>query len=420
MIAVVPYGIESSLTLELPEGALVAHCQSPRPDSAASLDETVDHALARPLEFPPLVQAAVPGDKVVLALDQGVPQAATIVARTIVALLSAGVAAKDITLVRAIPDLEPGASHPLDLLHPEIRELIGDVIHDPANRESLSYLGAGSSAKPIYVNRFLHDADLVIPIGCLRPHESPGYYGIAAGVFPAFSDTATLERYRAALAGDSARHARLCKQANEAAWLLGAQFTIQVVPGGGGRVLRVLAGESAAVAREGNRLSAEAWGYRVPSCASLVLGTIEGDATEQSWDNVGRALAAMSTVADQEGALVLCTDLSQRPGPGVKRVVGAEDLEQVEREIDSERPVDTLAVLQLIRAVQRGKVYLISRLDDDFVEDLGLLPVAPEQLSRLAARYGACLVMENAQYAAPRIESAQRVEPPLARRKSRR
>ena len=76
----------------------------------------------------------------------------------------------------------------------------------------------------------------------------------------------------------------------------------------------MLAGESAAVAREGSRLCAEAWSYRVPACANLVVGTIEGDAAEQSWDNVGRALAAMAAVVDQEGAMVLCTDLSQRPG----------------------------------------------------------------------------------------------------------
>jgi nickel-dependent lactate racemase len=199
-------------------------------------------ALARPLEFPPLVQAAVPGDKVVLALDRGVPQAATIVARTIATLLSAGVTPQSITLVRAIADADSGAPHPLALLLPEVRELIGDAIHDPNNREALSYLGAGANAKPIYIDRFLHDADLVIPIGCLRPAEALGYYGIASGIFPAFSDTATQGRYRAAIAGDSAQHARLCKRAHEAAWLLGAQFTIQIVPGGGDRVLYVLAG----------------------------------------------------------------------------------------------------------------------------------------------------------------------------------
>jgi nickel-dependent lactate racemase len=420
MISALRYGIESSLTLELPDGALVAHCQSARPDSAEPLAEVVDCALARPLEFPTLAQAAVPGDKVVLALDRGVPQAATIVARTIAALLSAGVTPQSITLVRAIADAEAGAQHPLALLLSEVRELIGDAIHDPENRESLSYLGSGANAKPIYIDRFLHDADLVIPIGCLRHDESPGYYGIAAGIFPAFSDTAAQQRYRAAVAGDSAQHARLCRQASEAAWLLGAQFTIQVVPGGGNRVLHVLAGESAAVAREGSRLCAEAWSYRVPACANLVIGTIEGDAAEQSWDNLGRALAAMATVVDQEGAMVLCTDLSQRPGTGIERVVGAEDLEQVEREIDNDRPVDTLAALEVTRAVQRGKVYLISRLDEDFVEDLGLLPVASEQLSRLAARYGSCMVLENVQYAAPRVQLALAAEAPLARRRSRR
>ena len=83
------------------------------------------------------------------------------------------------------------------------------MIHDPEQSRVAELSGAGANAKPIYIDRFLHDADLVIPIGCLRHDESPGYYGIASGIFPAFSDTATLERYRAAVAGDSAQHARL-------------------------------------------------------------------------------------------------------------------------------------------------------------------------------------------------------------------
>ena len=70
----------------------------------------MDRALAQPLEFPPLAQAAVPGDKVVLALDRGVPQAATIVARTIAALLSAGVTPQSITLVRAVADADVDAA----------------------------------------------------------------------------------------------------------------------------------------------------------------------------------------------------------------------------------------------------------------------------------------------------------------------
>ncbi len=173
MISVLRYGNESSLTLELPDGVLLAHCQSPSgPELAELLVETVDRALAQPLDFPSLALAAVPGDKVALALDRGVPHAATIVARAIAALLHAGVTPHSITLVRAFAEPGEDAPHPLSLVLPEVRELVGDAIHDPDNRESLSYLGAGANAKPIYIDRFLHDADLVIPIGCLRHDES--------------------------------------------------------------------------------------------------------------------------------------------------------------------------------------------------------------------------------------------------------
>jgi hypothetical protein len=71
-------------------------------------------------------------------------------------------------------------------------------------------------------------------------------------------------------------------------------------------------------------------GYRVPACASLVAGTIEGDAAEQSWDNVGRALAAMSGRGRPGRAVVLCTDLSERLGR-VSMRRRCEDLEQVEQ-----------------------------------------------------------------------------------------
>ena len=57
--------------------------------------------LRQPLQFPPLAQAAVPGDKVALALDRGVPQAPAIVAGAIAVLMSAGVLPEDITLLRA-------------------------------------------------------------------------------------------------------------------------------------------------------------------------------------------------------------------------------------------------------------------------------------------------------------------------------
>ena len=53
-------------------------------------------------------------------------------------------------------------------------------------REGVEWLNKNEEVwhKPIYIDRLLHDADLVIPIGCLRHDESLGYFGIASGIFP--------------------------------------------------------------------------------------------------------------------------------------------------------------------------------------------------------------------------------------------
>ena len=42
---------------------------------------------------------------------------------------------------------------------------------------------------------------------------------------------------------------------------------------------------------------------------------------------------------------------------------------------------------------------MLSQLEEELIEDLGMMPLAPEQVSRLAARYDSCIVLANAQYA---------------------
>jgi nickel-dependent lactate racemase len=417
MISILRYGADSSLRLELKSEALVAHCAAPRGEPLLEVAAAVDRALAEPLDFPPLAQAALPGDKVVLALAPGVPRAATIVARTVDVLLANGVSAADITLLRTLADVESGAPDPLDELPAAVRTTIVDKIHEPTRRDSLSYLAASTGAKPIYINRAIHDADLVIPIGCLRLEESLGYHGINSSVFPTFSDAASLDRYRSPNSSEASRRRRLRKQADEVSWLLGMRFTIQVVPGAGTEILHVLAGDSGAVFREGRARCDEAWSYGVPERASLVVATIEGDPTQQTWENVGRALAAASQAVAEPGAVAICCDLAERPAAALRQIAGADDLDAALLEIGKHKPADALTATELVHALQRGTVYLLSRLDEDLVEELGMSPVAAEQISRLASRYDSCIVLANAHYAVARPRDDRTEEQPSARPK---
>ena len=411
MISVLRYGIDSSLRLELAPEVLVANCDAPRGEPLTHVAEATSHALAGPLDFPSLSLAAVPGDKVALALEAGVPQAAAIVGRVVEVLIAAGVDAADITVIRTGADLETGAADPIGQLSEDVRSRIGSQVHKPGNRESLSYLGASTDAKPIYINRIIHDADLVISIGCLRLSDSPGYYGIHTGVFPTFSEAASLDRYRSAKLASPTERKRLATLVEEVSWLLGVRFSVQVVPGAGSDVLHVLAGDAAAVFRAGSQLCEDAWTYWVPHRADLVVATIEGDATQQTWDNVARALFATSHVVREEGAVAICTELAQKLGPGLQRIVGDEDLDAVLSEIRQYHPSDALQASEVVHALQRGKVYLVSRLDDELVEELGMSPVTGEQVSRLASRYGSCILLGNAQYAMarPRLEDHDEV-----------
>jgi hypothetical protein len=105
-----------------------------------------------------------------------------------------------------------------------------------------------------------------------------------------------------------------------------------------------------------------------------------------------------------EGAIALCTELEAAPGPSLMRLAEARDLEAALAEINHDQSFDSAAAAQLGRALQKGPVYLLSGLDDEIIEQLGMAPVSgAEQIVRLVRRTQSCLVVAGAQYGVPVI-----------------
>jgi nickel-dependent lactate racemase len=398
-----PYGIDSHLELDLPEGELVANCAAPQTAGLADVRESLRQTLHSPLEFPPFVQAVVPGDTVAIAIDHGVPKADSLVAEIVSELLTASIEACDITVVRTAADVEAGVADPRGELAEDLRSQVKLVTHNPDCRDELSYLAASSDGKPIYMNRAICDADLVVPIGCARVASSLGYTGPTSGLFPTFSDAHTTGRYRAPRLLDSAaRRKRLRAETEEVSWLLGVLFAVQVVPGPGDDVLEIVSGKADMVFAQAQQRCERTWRCEVPHRASLVVAAIHGDATQQNWENVARALSAASHAVEPNGAIALCTDLAADLGPGLQRLTNAEDLEEVIGELSKERPVDALIATELAHALQRGPVYLLSQLEEAVVEDLGIAHIADAaELERLIGHHESCVVLANAQHAVP-------------------
>ena len=315
-------------------------------------------------------------------------------------LVEAGVHPDGIVLLDRHEAGDAPADDPRRMIAPGLREHIGRHIHDPAERADLAYLAASESGRPILVSRALHEADLVVPIGgCLHP-ASAGYFGIHGTIFPTFADADTLSRFRSlGSLSDSGNYKQgLVEEANEVAWLLGVMFTIQLLPADAFRVLEVLAGHSEAVRQRAQRRYEEAWRQSNEGPpASLAVAAIAGEAATQTWQNLGRAVENAGRLVEDGGAIAVCCELEDVPGPALKRMAHAESRRRAFREIRRERPIDALPAAQIARAIDRFTVYLFSRLAPEVVEDLDMVPIAnPAELARLARQHKACALLANA------------------------
>jgi len=391
---------EDWLRIHLPEQSVLADFSVPHgvplDDPTAAVAAAVEH----PLDFPPLRQAAFPGDRIVLAVDQGVPRTPEVVAGVVHALLAGGISPESLEIVRAAHDgdLTEDAASALPAV---VREAITLSHHDPTNLDALAYLAASKEGKPIYFNRRICDADVVIPISTLRLDDCLGYVGVYSGLFPTFSDEQTQQRFRAPSSADwSAHRRRRREEAEEAAWLLGVQFTLQVMPGAGNSLLGVLAGDAHAVAKRGAELCVAAWRHKSPTRASLVVASIEGGPEQQTWENFGRALFSASQAVQDGGAIVLCTHLRCQPGPALQRLSGSDDWQAVLHELRRERCHDATSAALLAETRERFRVYLLSDLDAELVEGLGIAPVSClAEVERLGRQHDSCILLGNAQYA---------------------
>jgi len=399
------YGCHSTLTLDLPSDVLIADCRAPGGMPVEELTQRVNAVLDAPLGFPPLAQATIPGDRVALVVDDGVPQSNHIVAPIIEYLVSR---TDPSAIVVLNSELDEGAGE-ADLrrqLSSAASDRVGIVRHDPRDRKGWAYVAANHDADPIYLNRAIVDADLVMPVSCIRPDASADYWGVSGAVFPRYADEAAQKRFRdpndvPGLLQQDARN----DEVNEVAWLLGIQFALQVLPAAEGNVLDVVAGQVDEVTKHCRAIRDSVAVCQVPRRASLVIATIDGGPSQQTWVNLARVLEAASGVVTADGAVAICSDLAVPPGPAMRCLAEADSGEEALRTIRRQRAPDAMPAAWLLHVLQDHPVFLLSQLDESTVEELGMAYMSDaEDLMRLVHQFNDCITLRGAQHLAPAVD----------------
>jgi nickel-dependent lactate racemase len=405
---VLDYGASETLKVRIAPSFWIGHYGRPETHPRTEpVEETVRSSLAKPLGFPALASAVLEDDAIAITVDHGVPQVSEIVTGIVGTLIQAGVQRSRIHVLLGMDgeDIHTVRRSMLDAGYAGVD--IGQ--HDPSNRSTVSYLAADKKGRPVYLNRLVCDADLVISVGCLRASGSPAYWGIHAGIYPEFADASTHQRFLAPSSSLSApRSARRAHEAEEASWLLGARFTVQSLPGPHGTILDVLAGDIDAVRMAGEPRVDQLWVESIPRRASLVIAALSGAACQQNWENLGRVMSAALEAVEVDGSIVLCTHIDRGAGPSLRRVASAVSPQQVHKHGEKHPTPDSLFASQLAEAQRNHRIYFLSRLHPEAVENLGMTPVAdPHEVQNLCDRSESCLLISNAQYCRPVVAAGK-------------
>lgn len=371
------------------------------PPPVGDVGAEVQQALAAPLEFPRLSAALVPGDRVVLALDRGIPQLGEVLRAVWQVLAEAGIQPQDLLLLQPASLMRREHVDPRGCLPAEIRAAVSWKIHDPATEHSTGYLATSLAGDRVYLAREVLDADFVLPIGRMAYDPVVGYRGAASVFYPGLSNPQAFARAHgqghSELRPEDDRPLR--HLVDEAAWLLGVQFGVQVVPAAGRGVASVLAGSMESTFREGRRQLDAGWRISRTERSETVVAAVTPADGVTSWEDVGAAIEAARGLVTRGGRIILLTDLKDLPGPGLEMVRGRQSPADALQPLRREAPPDLVLATQWAQAADWASIYLLSGLESDLVEDLFAIPLEHErEVGRLLEGTEDGLVIGSAQY----------------------
>jgi nickel-dependent lactate racemase len=387
------------LDLDVPEERLVGSWEGPPGLTNDAVPRLIAEVIENPCEYPPLRQAVVPGDRVAIALGDDAPEPGAVLSAVVRVLTAAGVVSESVTV------LTPGPTPAglADSLPPDIRF----KSHDPDDSKALAYLATTTGGRRVYLNRELTDADFVLPVGRISYDPVLGCGGPWGVILPGLCDAATRAEFHRRgddRLPDAARPGAELSESLEVNWLLGTQFQLGLVGGVAGLVA-ARAGLTSAVLKEGVEALDHAWGFVAPDRADLVVVGIGRAGDEMGLDDVGRALAAATRLVRRGGKVAVLSRAVGPIGPAAQRLVDARDPRAAATSLKGqEEQPDFATASRIARAVEWADVYLLSAFGSDVVEDLQMVALdRPEEVRRLAAVAGSCLVVSHGDRVGARV-----------------
>ncbi len=279
----VPWGKES-ISLQLPEGWRLAGM--PEPSSVppvADVAEEVKRSLAEPIGAGRLGALARPGMRIAIVVDDS--SRPTPVKKIMPILLAeldkAGVESDCLTVVPAL-----GVHRGME--EAELAGRLGEGIipglkwenPDCDDPEKMSFLGTTSRGTPVWINKTVAEADLVISIGCIEPHIIASFGGGYKNILPGVAGRVSIAHNHALNCspatfnnvGRAIEKNPMRLDLEEAGRMLKPQvYIINAILNYRQEVVRIVSGDPIESHRAGVKVSAGLYGAKVERPADVVI-----------------------------------------------------------------------------------------------------------------------------------------------------
>lgn len=387
----VPVG-RSRWTFVVPDVDLVP-LASPTSEPVRDARAAVAEALDRPVRFEPFRRALTPDDRIALVVDEKLPRLPELIAGVLEYLAGAGIPPSAVT---AISPAGSGQHWINDL--PDTMADLQTEVHQPGDRNKLSYLAATKEGHRIYLNRTLVDADQAIVLSGRGYDALLGYSGGVGSVYPALADADSVRNLVPRLSPQTAPDGAwpVQAEANEVAWLLGSPFFVHVIEGSGDEIDHVVAGFADTAAEGANRLN-DRWKAAASEAANTVVVTLSGDPERHDFPALARAAATGARAVKPGGSVIILSEADPEIGRAADVLRRTDEPPEAVKVLFREKPVDAPAAVQWAWAAGRARLYLASEIRPTTVEEMFATPLGgPKDLQALLDAGGRVMIVPDA------------------------
>ena len=364
---------------------------APDKSEAHSLtDAEIGAALDAPIDSPPLEDLVEPGDSVLIVASDATRAtgSAQIINLLVRRLIQNGIAPGDIAIIFATGIHRPvRPEEKLALLSPFIAQRIRTIDHHAYDASQLIQVGVNSSGAAVEVNRALKEFSKVILTGAVGFHYFAGFTGGRKAICPGLAAAETIKAThmlaldfehggrRAGVGAGLLKGNAVNEECERVAAMIDPAFITNAIVDDRGRVEQVFAGDWRSAHARACEAYASSHTQRIPEKRELVIVSCGGSPYDINLIQAHKALDMAAHACIDGGLIILLAEC----GDGLGRTdflkwFESGDSRALEARLRDGYEVNGQTAWALLTKTERFGVHLISKLPDDDVRKMRMIP----------------------------------------------